>query len=419
MRPEAAILYRAPFVVPVQAPLIEDGALLVAGGTIAAVGRYADLKGEVARARVVDLEQRLLVPALINCHAHLELSWMAALGRRNAYFAPGDLVGWIQALLAMRDADTSALAWRLDLARQAAVELRRSGVAVVADIGNSPASAQIGSRETPEHLFFQELMGLSAPAAEQAQASVADSSLACTAHGPYSCHPRLIRFAKKRASSRAQLFPIHVAESSAEREFLQTGSGRFYDFLNERLAAIGELQGRELKDHFTPPQCGSLEYLDRLGVLDEQTICIHGVHVKEAEIELLAARRSKVCLCPGSNRFLGVGKAPAGSYLQKAITVGLGTDSLASNPELSIWREMRLLAEDHPSLAPRAIFTMATAGGAATLGLADRLGTLAPGRSARVLAVSGAARLTGAQVFDYLVSGRQQPPVAWLGETDD
>jgi cytosine/adenosine deaminase-related metal-dependent hydrolase len=105
-------------------------------------------------------------------------------------------------------------------------------------------------------------------------------------------------------------------------------------------------------------------------------------------MDLLAKTKAKVCLCPGSNRYLSVGTAPVENYLRRGILPALGTDSLTSNPELSLWQEMRLLAEEHPSVDPTDILCMATLGGAEALGLDGQLGSLEPGKTAAFLTVN-------------------------------
>jgi cytosine/adenosine deaminase-related metal-dependent hydrolase len=147
-----------------------------------------------------------------------------------------------------------------------------------------------------------------------------------------------------------------------------------------------------------------VDYLRALGILDHQTLCVHAIHISDEEIRILAGESVKICLCPGSNRYLNTGKAPVRAYLDHGILPALGTDSLASNPELSLWREMRILAEDFPTVEPSEIFKMATLGGAETLGLGHRLGTLEPGKDADLLVVpiSGSVR-NAEQVFHFLV----------------
>jgi len=134
-----------------------------------------------------------------------------------------------------------------------------------------------------------------------------------------------------------------------------------------------------------------------------------------AEIELLAKRNASVCLCPGSNRFLEMGKAPVTEFLAHGILPALGTDSLASNEILNIWREMRLLREDHPGLAPESVFAMATMGGAAAWGVDAELGSLAAGRKPLILAVNCPDKMYSArQVFEYLTTVDESVEIEWL-----
>lgn len=112
----------------------------------------------------------------------------------------------------------------------------------------------------------------------------------------------------------------------------------------------------------------------------------------------------KICLCPGSNQYLGTGTAPVQRFLDQGLLPALGTDSLASNPALSLWREMQILAETHPEIALAAIFRMATQGGAEALGVERRFGSLEPGKDGNLLVISTSDELTNEdQVYRLLV----------------
>lgn len=392
-------LYRAPFIVSGNGPVIPDGAVLTQDGLVVAVGSYAELKG--CDAHLEDYEGHVITPALVNCHAHLELSCLT--GLTDDCPAPGDMTGWIRGLLAARaensdveDAHTAAL---MALAR-----LYAGGCRVVADIGNRQESRLLGEGFKTEVLFFLELLGLCGEAEESALETLAgiDYDVRCTAHAPYSTGPRLIQALKKRAGG--VLFPMHVAESAQEIEFLRTGGGAFAGFLEERGVPVAA---------FATPGLNAVQYLDSLGVLDERTLCVHAVQVEDEEISLLAARGAAVCLCPGSNRFMGVGVAPVQKMLAQGIPIVLGTDSLASNQDLSLWREMQILREDHPALSPEAIFSIASANGARLLGIGGRLGTIAAGVSSSLLAVRYPAK-NEADVFDYLTSAGTDISLEWL-----
>ncbi len=393
------ICYRAPLVVPVSRAPIRDGAVLAANGQIMALGSFSSLRGQGSR--VVDLEDSIITPALINCHSHLELSHLAELGREN-YGADNDITLWIRALLAARgkEVDGEIIKAAVDLAL---IRLRAGGVVLTADIGNIKSGRRRAAK-LPEEMFFMELLGFSPKTADEALRRLKACNTACAAHAPYSTHPRLIQAVKARADARRDIFPIHTAESAAEIDFLASGGGPLRPFLVERLGRL---------DFFTPPSCGAVEYLERLRVLDNQTMCVHCVHISETEVEILARRAAQVCLCPGSNRCLGPGRAPAALLLKHGLRPCLGTDSLASNPSLDLWREMRLLQEDNPALAPEEIFKMATINGAMALGRGE-FGSLEPRKDARMLAVR--YEQLPEDVFSFLVSGKHQ--TAWLEDSN-
>ncbi len=382
-----AILYRAPFVVPVNGAIIADGAVLVSGEKIAAVGAYTDLRGQGTR--LVDLEQRILTPGLLNCHTHLELSYLAQLGQDTS-FASQDITLWIRSLLEHRRAESAEI---INSARAAVAAMSASGIVYAADIGNTPACANMAGAGIAVD-FFGEFLGL-APGASADLAERLESlpEVSCTAHAPHTTHPDMIRQLKQQSLINGDKFPIHVAESTSEIEFLNDGKGAFENFIMERLGSL---------DFYEPPGCGAVEYLDGLGVLDAHTICVHSIHISEKEVEILAKCHAKTCLCPGSNRFLGVGRANPIMLMAKGIKPCLGTDSLASNPELNLWREMQILQDEHPALDACDIFAMATNNGAIAMGRSE-LGSLQRGKAAKILAVEF-DKLDMSEVYPYLVN---------------
>ena len=400
MSEPTSYLHRAPYVVPMTsftAPaIIEDGAVFTEHGRIVAVGRYTDLKD--CDAHLLDHEGAILTPALVNCHAHLELSHLAEIGQGDGP-QEGDITGWISELLAKRFALSENSADNEYMAFQALAQLYSSGCRAVADIGNLPESLALGDNFKIDILFFLELLGLGGAEEENSLARLAQlaDNLQATAHAPYSTSARLITALKHRARRLGHLFPIHMAESLSEIELLATGGGSMRDFLTERGA---------WNDSFKVPGCGAITYLDSLNGLDDKTLCVHCVHIQDDEIALLRQRAAKVCLCPASNRFLGVGTAPAAKLLANGIIAGLGTDSLASNAQLSIWHEMQVLLSDHPGLDPAQVFYMATAGGAAVLGLESQMGSLQAGASASFLAVTAAIKKSS-DVFAFLAANAE------------
>jgi len=418
------VIHRAPWIVTGSSDaitgqgIVADGALVVAEGRIKAVGPYREILKDFVGYQIREHENRFLASPLINSHCHLELSYLDLAGKdgdRGSY--GGNPTVWIRHLLQEKarfyEKNGSAEEAIFTEARQILQHMHSEGVGFIGDIGNSLESREIGHEQKTVVFFLLELLGLTEESEARTFARLDEmlgddaSAIACTAHAPYSTTPDLIRKLKKKADLNQQIFSIHTAESIQEVEFLQTGYGEFRDFLEERGAWDGS---------FEIPGKSSIQYLESLGALNTRTICVHAVHVSSGEIETLARTGAKVCLCPGSNRFLGVGKAPVTEFLDHGILPALGTDSKASNPVLSMWREMRLLREDHPGLEPEMVFAMATRGGAEAWGISEEVGTLEPGKGAHVLAVDFSEPITtDEEVFDFLTSVGESVQVEWLG----
>ena len=132
----------------------------------------------------------------------------------------------------------------------------------------------------------------------------------------------------------------------------------------------------------------TIEYFDHLGLLDEKTLLVHCVHVTEKELQLIKERGSHICLCPGSNQFLGVGSAPVEQMLSVGLLPALGTDSPASNHAIGMWREMQILKESHPNIDCSTVLAMATIGGSKALHYEADFGSLAVGKKAQFIHVS-------------------------------
>ncbi len=401
-------LFRAPWVLPVtlEQMIIPDGGVLCEQGRILAVGRFKDLESEADQ--VIDCDG-VLTPALVNGHVHLELSHLAALGRAEEQSC-GHLFQWIRRLMAERD-KVGAGQHISDSASGAMESLERSGCAAAVDIGNRLSSMDFSDPEQLKRLFFLEFMGISAEAQKKGRDMLESipESTCCTAHAAYSVGPELMKSLISRSRNMLQPFPIHTAESAEEILFLNNAGGPLRDFLKDAGAWDGS---------FKAPGCGAVEYLDRLGILDQRTVCVHAVHVSDSEIGLLAEKQSKICLCPGSNRYLGVGSAPVMKFLHHGLLPALGTDSLASNPELNLWREMKILSAENPGVTPRDIFAMATRGGAEAYGLEDDLGTLSAGRKTRFLHISCHGKSVD-HVFDFLVNTCDSEDIEWVDDYAD
>jgi cytosine/adenosine deaminase-related metal-dependent hydrolase len=135
------------------------------------------------------------------------------------------------------------------------------------------------------------------------------------------------------------------------------------------------------------------------------------------DLALLAARGVTLVTCPRSNRHTGAGVPPLEAFYASGVAVAVGTDSLASSPDLSVFAELAAMRALAPSVPASALLQSATLVGARALGFDDDLGSIEPGKQARLLAVDVPASVT--DVEEYLVSGVHPEQVRWIPSSGD
>jgi cytosine/adenosine deaminase-related metal-dependent hydrolase len=200
---------------------------------------------------------------------------------------------------------------------------------------------------------------------------------------------------------------MHVGESLEEVTFLTGGAGPWRDLLQE----LGAWESS-----WEPPSCGPVAYLERLGVLGPTLLAVHAVHLTDAELSTLARHGSTVVTCPRSNAWTGAGDPPVARFYASGVRVAIGTDSLASVPDLSVFAELAALRALAPDVPARALLHSATRAGAEALGYADRFGAIQAGSSADLIAVDLPPGVD--DVEEYLVSGVEPGQLRWLRDAD-
>jgi cytosine/adenosine deaminase-related metal-dependent hydrolase len=377
-----SLLVRAAWVCPVAAPPLADGWVLVAGGRIVAVGQGRETP---LADRVDDLGAAALLPGLVNAHTHLELSWLRGLVPPAA-----DFLTWVGRLMARRTRlETAADAPAMAAMRDALSAARATGTVAIGDVSNALVSPAVLREQGVPAVVFHEILGFRdadgraaarAAAARAAAASGGDVRVVPAPHAPFSVSAEL--FTAIRDEVRRLTPPIssvHVGESPEEVTLLRTGGGPWRD----RLHALGAW-----RDGWTPPDRGPADYLCDLGVLEPGALAVHGVQLSDGELTRLAAAGVTLVTCPRSNAWVGVGTPPIARFLAAGLRLALGTDSLASAPDLNLFGELAALRAIAPEVPARRLLAMATQGGADALQLGHRFGALVPGREASLVAVA-------------------------------
>lgn len=363
------------------APLkkIDNAALLVRDGLVEDVLPWRGARLPPG-AQVRDVGPVCLAPACVNAHVHLELSHLAGRTRWGKGFTP-----WLESLIPLLAAPfgkeaATALA-------SACADLAGTGTAHAGNVTGSLARgltlADKACRDTGLNVsHFCEWFGFGPPFADDQRpwpprcraALAAEPFLAArcapAGHALYSTAPDVLRAARKACAEQGKVFSFHLAESPEETRLLTTGDGPLRDCY----------EGVVLPQGWRPPGMRPLAYAASLGLLGPGVLAVHGVQLDAQEVEALAAGGTALCLCPRSNRNLGVGAPPVRALMENGGLLCLGTDGLTSNSDLDVRQEAVYLREalDVP---PEALVRLLTVNGAAALGLV-KSGRLTPGSPA-------------------------------------
>ncbi len=352
----------ADWVLPVEGPPLERGAVAIEDGLIVAVGTIDELgAGE-------HHEGAVIVPGFVNAHSHLEYAVYAGFGD-GLEFAP-----WLELHMARKrrlEPDDMVASARLGAAQCLASGITTTGDASFSGAGGI-AMDELGLRG----IVYLEAFGDELRVDVQSRTASDRVRTGLSPHAPYSATPSLYRACAETG------LPIatHLAESPAEEEWLVHGSGPMASFSN-----------------FFPPPLGEtgIRALARAGALGPQIVAAHCVTVDAEEIALLAEHDVAVAHCPRSNALLGCGVTPLAELRAAGLRVGLGTDSPASAPSFDMFAELRAAIyaararERRPdALSATEALELATLGSARALGLDDEVGSLVPGKHADLAVVS-------------------------------
>jgi 5-methylthioadenosine/S-adenosylhomocysteine deaminase len=385
-------VYKAKYVVPVSSEPIVNGAIVVKGDRIVDVGFADDLEKKYEGGRVRVFDDAAIMPGLVNCHSHLELT--AFRGSVDHY--DSNFGRWLLEITKLRrDRDSDS-----DIHLSAllgAAEFAESGVTAVGDIGRVGHAGLTALNEVGlRGIVFQETEFSPSKATakddfdllrkkfeELAERFEGIVRPGMSPHSPFTVSRALFeKIAGYSIDNRIDL-SIHASESEAEMRLMLDGSGPLAEFF-ERDSVDWDVPNRTTVDYF-----------NEIGVLDAAPLLAHCIRVSEEEIGFLAKSGARVAHCSKSNAKFGHGVAPLRRFLDKKVGVGIGTDSMASNNICDMFEEgrfagliSRALNSDETFVSAREIVELITIGGAEALGISDIAGSLETGKQADFIVIS-------------------------------
>jgi cytosine/adenosine deaminase-related metal-dependent hydrolase len=404
------IRYHAAWIVPIVQPPFRDGWVAVENGRVTACGPQ---KPQGDSDRDIDLGDVALLPGLVNAHTHLELSYL-----RDQVPPTSRFIEWIRGIMAARRERTDPEAPEiLDAIDRAVADAIASGTAVVGDISNSLVTLPRLVQSPLAAVVFYELIRFNADD-RSADALVAEAQsrigarrpddhvrTSLAAHAPYSVAPALFRAIRRAVARDSGPISVHLSESTEEIEFVEHGTGPWRRLLED----LGVWDER-----WSQPGVSPVQYLDDLGFVDSHLVAVHGVQMTSGDLEKLAARGATLVTCPRSNGHTGAGAPPLEEFYRAGVRVAIGTDSLASAPDLNVFAELATMRALAPTIPASALLESATRQGARALGFEADYGTIEAGKRARLLAVTMPPQAD--DVEEYLVSGIVPEQLRWIEE---
>ena len=359
-------------------PLLKAPCLWIVEDKIRWLGQLSALPPEAKQdSEILELHNTLLLPGMVNAHAHLELSHL------EGFPYAGSFVAWIQALLDAKQKNPqiknqafikglreTLLGGATCLGDHASIE------SDLADLLNSPLRVKIFveilgiKRETAEDIFLAASKLRQKYSNPEALHEVIPSP-----HSVHALHPEVL---KKVLSENAEVFSIHLAESEVEELYFKKNAGPMHEFILSRSKASTE---RSLTS-------SGIKQLAAIKKLNSKILAVHANYLDDEEIQLLAENQMSIVHCPLSHRYFSHQSFRMQDCLDAGINVALGSDSLSSAASLAMFDILRATSESFPFLSRENIFEMASLGGAKALKMEDKIGSLVAGKKADLIGIN-------------------------------
>lgn len=348
-------------------------------GTIHFVGTKEDFQGKI--------DEHLngaICPGFINAHCHLELSFMF-----DQIPTHTGLIGFIGQVVQIRDQfDEATQQQKIIAANQEMVD---NGIVAVGDISNDVRSFDIKENSSLRFHTFVEIFDMDPSQTEVQKATGQDvftaspkengNTASITPHAPYSCTPALVEYCDEFSAKNTALLSIHNQEHPEENQYFIDKTGAWSQLFRD----WGVNQ-----DWFTAKGISSLQSIGQNLSKNNQVVFVHNTFTSKEDVEWAHEnlKETYFCSCPNANLYIENRLPNYHELIRAGAKMCLGTDSLASNWQLSILEEMKTIQQHVPDLDTSQLVKWACWNGANALYFQEQLGSLEVGKQPGIVHIS-------------------------------
>ncbi len=391
-------IFTARWVVPISNPPLERGAVVIAAEKIIAVDTLERIKQNYDYP-VIDLENAIIFPGLVNGHTHIE--------HNNAAQKLANFIEYYQALYI--DVQQTSTTQKKEIVKSNIAELRACGTIALADFSATGISGEPLIDSPFFARVFHEVIGFKKakaahilkyhrdrirqfPVEKTVTKHLAPSSL-------WTVSPDLLREISVNELHTA----LHFGMTSAEKDFFLNGKGPLKQFL----LAVGDYDYS-----WETPRTTPLHYYLDNHFYTRHNIFVHGIDLNAEDLDTINRFHTKIniCLCPRSADLLSLKQAPTELFQSKGINICLGTESKLIVPDLDLRKEIRHCV-DQLKVTPEEALKFATLNGAYAIGFHKEVGSLEPGKTAEILVLQTDAAET-TDPYEAIVTSQGQ--LKWL-----
>jgi cytosine/adenosine deaminase-related metal-dependent hydrolase len=395
------MIIRARVVVTINGPPIHNGAVAISGNQIIDVGNFPEVSARCSGQEIVDLDEQALLPGFINAHCHLDYTCLRGKIPPQQSFAD-----WIRAI----NAEKAKLSQEDYFASidEGFAEAKRFGTTTIANLTAFPDLIS-RIRAPIRTWWFAELIDVRSPEHANEIVDLAIESLTSAQnwglapHALFTASKDLYRRCQEIARRENILLTTHLAESREEMSMFRDGSGPLYEFMKNTARPMDDCGNQTPLEKFVGHPGGAS--------LPSEWIIAHLNELAESDFELLerSTRKLHIAHSPRSHGYFGHSRFPFERLRALGFNVCLGTDSLASNENLSLFAEMRAFQRSESGVSPDEILNMVTLNPAMALHQENVLGRIRPGFRADLISIPWSGN---GSVFDEIIAFKE--PVDWM-----